>query len=308
MTDGEHTGDTAPCADGHVSDGVGSTSRRNPHADEIAALDAQIDRHPAAKIRHRMRDLGRVERVFHRYSLMLSQLLHELETSEEAAVELMRNVGNMSGRERIIVSLDQALLSYVASLVAVIDQARSLVAERSEALRDRYAARTEQIMSDLPQASFLRKLRNYILHRVAAPWAFDGRFDARGAADTRISLRTAELLESERGWSSQAKAYLLSSGEKIQLSPLIEPYRVAMVTHIDLTLQEVHAEIEPSLEEVRRLALKRHRLASYGVTDGEGWDDLIAHIKENTHRERRGEPALNYETGLPFAEKPRDDG
>lgn len=65
-------------------------------------------------------------------------------------------------------------------------------------------------------------------------------------------------------------------------------------------MREIFEEIQPSLKRVDELSRKRNLLASGGITDGEDWEDRIAHIQENIARRNRGEPELNYVTGLPF--------
>lgn len=278
-----------------------SLSWTNPDSDEIDALDAEIDRHPAHKTYCRLVDLQRVLKAWSAYSLRLSQLLSELEASEEVAVVLMRNFGDTSAQDEIVLVLDQGLIAYVAGLGAVVDHARALSKGRSKALQERYADRTKQLLSGIPSAPFLAKLRNYVLHNVAAPWEFSGSIGAGGIYEgTQISLSVEALLEDKTGWSADAKAYLRASGTKIQLSPLLEVYRKAMAEHIDTLMQEVYEENEPSMETVRELARKRNLLLTGGITDGDDWEDRMAHLQENIHRKNRGEPELSYETGLPF--------
>lgn len=287
--------------DDEADDDNDSLSWMNPDSDEIDALDAEIDRHPAHKTYRRLADLQRVLKAWNAYSLRLSQLLTELEESEEVAAVLMRNFGDTSAQDEIVLVLDQGLIAYVAGLGAVVDHARILSEGRSKALRERYEGRTKQLLSDIPSAPFLAKLRNYVLHNVAAPWEFGGTFGEGGVFEgTQISLSVEALLENKSGWSADAKAYLRASGTKIQLSPLLEVYRKVMVEHIDTLMREVYEENEPSMETVRELARKRNLLLTGGITDGDDWEDRMAHIQENIHRKNRGEPELNYETGLPF--------
>lgn len=295
----------ASMEDGYTYGDDGSYSWTNPHADKIAALEAQIERHPAYKAHGRLRDLGRVLRVWHMYSLMLTQLLTELEASEEASVELIRNVGDTSTRERIVLSLDQALVAYVAGLKAVIDHARVLSQGQSKGLQARYAERTQKLVVDLPYSAFLVKFRNYILHNVVAPWGFTVNTMEDGTTHSTIYLNTAPLLESKSWWDAGSKAFLSDSGDSIHLLPLLEPYRAALVAHIDVLMREIWDEIDPELDKLRELGRKRALLMTGGITNGDDWEDRMAHIQENIFREQRGEPALNYQTGKPFTEEER---
>ncbi|WP_295850384.1 hypothetical protein [uncultured Microbacterium sp.] len=289
--------------EGWVEQEDGTFTQSHPHAEEIAALDAHINHHPANKVFGRVRDLGRVLKAWHMYSRMLTELLEAIETSDEVAMELVRNVGDTSGREQIVLTLDQGIVAYVAGLGAVIDHARLLAKDRSKALQDRYAERTKQMMVDLPHAMFLAKLRNYILHNVAAPWEFSGKFVPNGFAEVQVSLGTETLLENGSWWNPESRAFITGNGPKIHLVPLLEPYRLALIEHIELLMQEVYAEIDPELDKLRALGRQRNLLLTGGVSDGSDWEDLKNHIAENAAREGRGEPALNFQTKKPFTEE-----
>lgn len=297
----------ASMEDGYTYGDDGSYSWTNPHADKIAALDAQIDRHPAYRTHGRIRDLGRVLRVWHMYSLMLTQLLTELEGSEEASVELIRNVGDTSIRERIVLSLDQGLVAYVAGLKAVIDHARVLAQGQSKDLQARYAERTRKLVADVPYSAFLVKFRNYILHNVAAPWGFTVSTTEDGTTGSRIYVETKPLLENKTWWDAGSKAFLNDSGDSIHLLPLLEPYRAALVPHIEVLMGEIYDEINPELDKLRELSRKRNLLVSGGVSDGSDWEAFKDHIAENALREARGEPALNFQTGTPFTDVERGE-
>lgn len=297
----------ASMKDGYTYGDDGSYSWTNPHADKIAALDAQIDRHPAYRTHGRIRDLGRVLRVWHMYSLMLTQLLTELEGSAEASVELIRNVGDTSVRERIVLSLDQGLVAYVAGLKAVIDHARVLSQGQSKDLQARYGERTRKLVADVPYSAFLVKFRNYILHNVAAPWRFTVNTTEDGTTGSRIYLDTGPLLEDKSWWDAGSKAFLADSGHSIHLLPLLEPYRAALVGHIEVLMGEIYDEINPELDKLRELSRKRNLLVSGGVSDGSDWEAFKDHIAENAFREARGEPALDFQTGKPFADEERGE-
>lgn len=231
--------------------------------------------------------------------MMLSELLRVCENEEAIAVELIRNIGDQSGRARIVRSLDQATIAYVAGLGAVIDHTRSVVDKQSDAVKAEYAERTAELVAKHPSAPFLGKLRNYVLHNLAAPWEFSGNFgDSSGA---RVALTSAVLLESKKSWTADAKQFIAAAGESIHLAPLLRPYMEAMVLHVGKVFPVVVRDNMDIIKECDALIMKRNMLLSGGVTDGLDWDARLKHMADNIGRAERGEPQTDFRTGEPIA-------
>jgi hypothetical protein len=146
----------------------------HPHAAEIDELEQRINGHPGKRLTNRLEELRRILDAWVGFSMMLSELLRVCENEEGIAVELMRNIGDQSGRARIVRSLDQATIAYVAGLGAVIDHTRSVVDKQGDTVKAEYAERTAALVAKHPSAPFLGKLRNYVLHNLAAPWEHRG--------------------------------------------------------------------------------------------------------------------------------------
>jgi hypothetical protein len=275
-----------------------SLDRIHPAAAEIAALEKSIVQHPGNRLAVRLEQLKRVFEAWAGFSNSLSELLEKCEQDEEFMTELMRNVGDHAKRQWIILSLDQATIAYTAGLGAVIDQSRSVVQAQSKKIQDEYGARASAIMNGHPGGPFLAKLRNYVLHNVAAPWRFSGTFGE--ASTARVALDSAALLEDKRAWTREAKAFIVASGEDVHLSPLIGPYLVAMVEHIGWIFPTVAKANAKLLQDCDELIKERNLLLTGGVTDGLDWEDRMAHVAENSRRVDRGEAQTDYRTGLPI--------
>ncbi|MBF0816052.1 hypothetical protein ACH0AH_07555 [Microbacterium paludicola] len=271
----------------------------NPDARKIEALDEQIRQHPGHRLQLRLSELNRVMEAWVGFSMSLSSLLKKCEGDDEFISELMRNVGDRSRQDWIIRSLDQTIIAYVAALGALIDHTRSLMKLQPKILSDEYDTRTAELMKRHPAAPFLGRLRNYILHRVAAPWEFDGNF-VGGNMTARVLLSSEALLEDRKGWTGDAKAFILASGEQVHLSPLLQPYLEAMVEHIVQVFPAVARANAVSIEDCDRLVKERNLLLSGGVTDGSDWEQRVAHMQENSQRRQRGEPQTDFRTGLPI--------
>ncbi|TFB88233.1 hypothetical protein E3O44_06050 [Cryobacterium algoricola] len=276
----------------------GSLNWTNPAAGQMDELEKRISQHPGRRLGNRLEQLKRVFEAWAGFSISFSELLEKCEKDDEFMPELIRNVGDRTKRQLIILSLDQATIAYTAGLGAVIDQSRAVVQAQSKAIQDEYVQRASVIMKGHPGGPFLAKLRNYVLHNVAAPWSFSGTFGE--ASTARVALDCASLLEDNKAWSRDAKHFIAGSGESIQLSPLIAPYLAAMVEHIGWifpTLVRANAKILDDCDELTR---ERNLLLSGGVTDGHDWEELVAHMSDNIKRADRGEPQTDYRTGLPI--------
>lgn len=267
----------------------------HPHTSEIREIEEQINRHPGKRLMNRLDELRRILDAWAGFSMMLSDLLHACENDEKIAVELFRNVGDQSGRQTIIRSLDQFTIAYVAGLGAVIEHTRSVVNKQSAGVKSEYAGRTAALVEKHPAAPFLGKLRNYVLHNLAAPWEFSGSFGE--SMTCRVALTSEVLLEDKKSWNAEARDFIVGAGKSIQLSPLLPPYREAMVEHVEMIFPAVIRENKASLDECDTLIKKRNLLLSDGVTDGSDWEARMAHVAENLSRVRRGEPQTDFRTG-----------
>ncbi|MCC9178618.1 hypothetical protein [Arthrobacter sp. zg-Y750] len=267
----------------------------HPRTSELRDIDEQISRHPGKRLMNRLDELRRVLDAWAGFSMMLSDLLRACENEDKFAVELLRNVGDQTGRQTIVRALDQATIAYVAGLGAVIEHTRSVVNKQSEGVKSEYGGRTAALVEKHPAAPFLGKLRNYVLHNVAAPWEFSGSFGEQ--ATCRIALTSEVLLEDKKSWNAEARNFIVASGKSIQLSPLLTPYMEAMVEHVGLVIPAVIRENEASLDECNALIKKRNLLLTDGVSDGSDWEARMAHITENFKRVKRGERQTDFRTG-----------
>ena len=164
----------------------------NPASDEIHELTKRINQHPGNRLGNRLEQLKRVFEAWAGFSISFSELLDKCEKDDEFMSELMRNVGDRTNQQWIIRSLDQATIAYSAGFGAVIDQSRAVVQAQSKAIQDEYSRRASTIMKGHPGGPFLAKLRNYVLHNVAAPWSCSGTFGVESTA--RVALDSASLL------------------------------------------------------------------------------------------------------------------
>ncbi|WP_156122630.1 hypothetical protein [Microbacterium hominis] len=276
-----------------------STDAGSPR-DDLEAVDKELRRHPGARAVRRIKNVRRVYDVWQGFAQPMDQLLASCETDEEAIVALTRNVGDRTAGEQLTRLLDQSLLAYVAGLVAVVDQSRPIVDLLSPANQKAAATRGAALLAAHPEAVFLAKLRNYVLHYLAAPWQFTATFGEGQALRGEISLESEQLLEYD-GWST-AKSYIRSAGPSIHIRPLIRPHFLATAEHTNWLLNTAWHDCASEIEQANLLIMKRNLILTGGATDGHDWEARVAHMQENIRRKDAGEPQTDFNTGLPISE------
>jgi hypothetical protein len=108
--------------------------------------------------------------------------------------------------------VDQRLHNFVSSAIGLVDHTRRLTKYFAPDVPDTVAEyeRRNASVFDLDEASFLRDLRNYLLHFGVAPLLQTMSFNRREDGDTfdhLLKLNAARLLEHDK-WSAQSKRYL----------------------------------------------------------------------------------------------------
>lgn len=277
-----------------MQDAAEAARGHGDRAERLAAAETELNEHAGTKLVRRLEQLARVFTAWRHFAIDLEILIAAFETQEDIAVELMQNVRE-STRPALQLELDKALIAYLASLGALIDHTRTLVRNQPKAVHDEFAERLSKDVFALPQAAFLGKLRNYVLHYVVAPWRFSGTLGDQVTAEVRLD--SAALLEFD--WNKDSRAFIESSGETIHLSALLRPYREATEKLHSWLLERSWDEGTPLIEASNQLIARRNLILSAGVSDGRDWHERVAHIQENLDRERRGEAQTDYPQTMP---------
>lgn len=273
--------------------------RNNPRpADDLSSAEEAIRQHPGTRITRRIINVHRIFDVWGAFAQPLDGLLELCETDEDSIVALTRNVGDRTAGQQLERRLDQSLLSYVAGLVAVVDQSRPIVELLSVTNQKEAARRRASVLAAHPEGLFLAKLRNYVLHYLVAPWHFLASFEADQPLRGEVSLDAEQLLEWE-GWKG-AKGYIEHAGETIRLSPLIRPHFLATAEYTSWLLDTAWADNLALIQQANGLIAKRNLVLTGSVSDGQDWAERVAHMEENCRRAERGEPQTDFRTGKPL--------
>src|SRR4051794_40554425 len=134
---------------------------------------------------------------------------------EDLAVEIIQNVRPSEVAQRYQDEVARTLHNYVAATASLVDHGRRHVARYANTpFASEFEARNAAVR-DLPEASFIRGLRNYLLHYALLFVGYTASALGEGF-DYQAEMNAALLLQFD-GWSSAAKSYIRESGDKINL-------------------------------------------------------------------------------------------
>lgn len=272
-------------------DPVGDVDDR---VEALAAAQIAIQEHPAQKLGLAIENVNRVASAWLASSADLIKLLQTYENDQKIAAMILSPRGSDS--QIIKAKLDQSLHAYVSGIGAVIEQARTAATMQPAPFQEQYQRRQAALLKALPQAVFLAKLRNFVLHRFSAPWEFSGTFGR--SISTKISLNVPALLEAK--WDAPSRQYLEGQGGQLHFLPLLGPYQNAMYNIVNWFVHEAFAQNKELFDEHNRLVAVYNLTLTGGATDGRDWDERMAHVAENIRRRDKGLPQTDFRTGEEF--------
>lgn len=261
------------------------------HARRVSTADEAIAKHKGTRMVRRLRNARRVLEVWSDFATHFVELLENCE-SEASIVALTRNVGDRTEGQQLEQALDRALMPYVAGLAAVVEQSRPLLDYLEPDTRAEADRRLAALKADHPQAIFLTKLRNYVLHYLTAPWVFRARYAAGQPLRGEVALSTQTLLE----WNHWAGAatFVRAAGDRIVLRPLIWPHFKATAEHTEWLLEAVWNDREDLVAEANALIAERNLILTGGLSDGadrqEREAELQAAISDLLRDEQQASP------------------
>jgi hypothetical protein len=202
--------------------------------------------------------------VFWRNANDLLGLLHSVETNAVASLMLMQaprsgQVDVDEFHEEFWAALDQRLHNLVAAAVSLIDHTRPLIAfyEHEPAFRAEFERRNDAVRLS-PRASFVRALRNYLVHYGVAPLMQTMTLRPTTSEDwdeLRIKLSAQGLLRWEK-WNQQQRAYLENFEDGPPLRDEFKAYVEDMRDVYNWLFQQ-HAKLHPPGEIPEHLKVGR---------------------------------------------------
>lgn len=246
-----------------------------------------IQDHPGTPLRWRIEEFQRVLTAWAGFSLALREFIDECENDPDIHGELIRNVGDRSKQSQLILQLDQRLIAYVAGAGALIDHSRNLARDQPSGIEEAHKSRAAAMLADVPASAFFGKLRNYILHKVVAPWAFQMRPNGN-ITEGIVSLQADRLLESKSTWTKDARAFLLGCEGRVRLSDHLREYEDANMMLCATLITDIMNARSEEFEELTTLQKELRQ----GMTGGRFNNDALRHhdLEERLRVHRENEP------------------
>lgn len=187
-------------------------------ADELPPIDGRAYSEYTSDGRAHFDRVQRSWRVFARNAAELVALLHSVESNVVASLRLMQDSGTGDDEvdkfhQEFWDAVDQRLHNLVSSAVSLVDHTRPLVDfyEYEPGFREEFKTRNE-IVARSPRASFLRRLRNYLLHYGMAPLVRTMRLETTTAEEwdhLMVQLSGDGLLGWD-GWNRTQREFISS--------------------------------------------------------------------------------------------------
>lgn len=210
----------------------------------VNALPAQLAAHPYAHIRSEWHSLNRVRQAYVTNADLLTDLIAAPESDSSMVIRFMSEAHQGGYQQWYFDEVFRCLHNYLAILATLIDHARNLMRRYDGTdFAFQYKSRVD-ILRERPEASFLRDLRNYLLHGSMVPLSIDITIQRTDPVHSfKVILISRTLLE-WNGWKPASKRYL-EAHDEIVLRPCVEAYTEQNIALYEWAFSEcemVHAE------------------------------------------------------------------
>lgn len=218
----------------------------------IGELNQQIALHRAVRSRSDWDSLRRVRQAYVTNSQHLSNVLANPDSDSTILTALISEDQEGGFRQMYYDELFRSLHNYLAMITTSTDHARNLM-KRYE-LTDFYVQYKDRValLANLPLASFLKGLRNYLTHHDVPPLVMAFRVHRPESGPVfQVTLDSEKLLE-WKGWKERAKLFLRSNNEIVLLDCVTEYTEQVSYLYdwISSQYETLHAD---DLYDVRRL-------------------------------------------------------
>lgn len=213
-------------------------------AKRIQALTERISNHSASRALSDWKSLQRVIQAYVTNAEELSMLIAAPEADARLLIALVSQDQEGGARQRYYDGLFRCLHNYLSILATLIDHARNLMRRyKGTDYYTEYELRKDTF-SRLPMASFLKDLRNYLLHYEMVPLAI-----AISLQPVVTNANFRETLDSQRllawdSWKKESRSYL-EAHDEIVLHDCVAEYTEQVVQLYEwafLQYDDLHAD------------------------------------------------------------------
>lgn len=241
------------------------------------------DAHPEYLLHQAWRSLWRSFDVYTDNMQDLQRLLDAARENEQLQVELFQNVRPPVVRDAYVRALDKNLHNALAAAVSLVDHSRRHVAEYfpDSDFSLEFESRNAAVIA-LPEAVFLRRFRNYLLHVGHAPFAMTGTLSNEDGKATRttIWLVSAELMTSTI-FTGAAQTFIKSHPGNIDLYDVMDTYRRVMLELYRWTFDQQDVLSPHGLDILNEFVRRINLTMTKGSHDGRDHERFLQHLQSN---------------------------
>ncbi len=234
--------------------------RPNERQERLRAAERRIFEHPAHKAYLECLAFERTITVFTANLRELMALLDQAATDHGLAFELIQNVHKPVVRDGFNALVTQRLHNALASTGSVADHAIRIRRKRAGELAAEYDRRLADLRKH-PEIAFIRRLRDYTLHRELP---FLGHTLTLNAINTpgqtmqsEVELSVSELLQWKK-WGTVLEAFLQHHGRGLPLRSVLRRHGDLVTAFNIWWLTELANENAPRMDELNELVVARN--------------------------------------------------
>lgn len=274
--------------------------------EQTERLVAARNAHPEFAIHQAWTALWRSHDIFGGNLQELFALLIASETDPDLQTELFQNVRKPAVRDAFLRALDRTLHNALAGAVSLVDHTRRHVGEHFA--DSDFASEFEQrngLVVALPEAAFLRRFRNYLLHVGHAPFTMSGTLGVKpGERSTlKIWLDSPALLAERGFWTGPARAFIEAHPEQIHLRGVVDRYAQAMQDLYRWVFDQQPVLSPKGLDILNEFTRRINLTMTLGSHDGRRMEEFWDHVAQNAKAFDEGRPQKDWRDAPPG---PRD--
>jgi hypothetical protein len=228
----------------------------------------------------------------------LRALLAAAETNEQLQIELFQNVRAPTVRTAYFRRLDKALHNSLAGAVSLVDHTRRHVAENfPETIFSSDFESKNSIVYKMPESTFLRRFRNYLLHVGHAPFKMTGTLAVKSGETGTLTvwLISEELLSVENVWTAPARTLIENHPDGIHLRAVVDVYGQSMLDLYHWVFDQQPVLRPDGLNILNEFTRRINLTMSSGTDDGRHMQEFWEHVARNADAVRAGRPQTNWQ-------------
>lgn len=158
------------------------------------------------------------------------------------------------------IEIYRTFTNFESSAASLIDHSRNFVKKDiKDTIKDKYENKKNEYFVKNKLASFVKDLRNYLIHREYPNIKISTQFTD---GNNEFTIEKAELMKWS-GWTSNSKSFFAEQSEEISVVLIVETYYKLVVEFYEWLFNELREEYKEEYAEVNKL-IKQFNITFFG--------------------------------------------